>query len=48
MLIDAVLAYLHYIAIFMLFAYLVAETLILKGILDTAAIRRLGRIDLIL
>ena len=47
MLIDAVLAYLHYIAIFMLFAYLVTEALILKGVLDAAAIRRLGRIDLI-
>ena len=44
---DAVLAYLHYIAIIILFAYLIAEVMIIKGALDAAAIRKLGRIDLI-
>ena len=47
MVLDAVLAYFHYVAIFMLFAYLVAETMILKRALDAATIRRLGKIDLI-
>ncbi len=45
--IDAVLAYLHFIAIFMLFGYLIVESLMLKSALDSAAIRKLGRIDLI-
>ena len=47
MVLDAVLAYLHYVAIFMLFAYLVAESMIIKRPLDAATIRRLGKIDLI-
>ena len=47
MVLDAVLAYFHYIAIFMLFAYLVAESMIIRRPLDAATIRRLGKIDLI-
>jgi len=45
--IDAILAYLHFIAIFILFGYLIAESLMLKVPLDAAAIRKLGRIDLL-
>jgi putative membrane protein len=45
--IDALLAYLHFIAIFTLFGYLITEAVLLKGTLDAAGIRRLGRIDLI-
>jgi putative membrane protein len=44
---DALLAYLHYIAIFVLFGYLFVEATIIKGKLDGVSIRRLGRIDLI-
>ena len=47
MVLDAVLAYFHFAAIFMLFAYLVAESMIIKRPLDAATIRRLGKIDLI-
>ena len=43
---DAVLAYIHFIAIFVLFAYLAVEVVTLKGTLDAATIRRLGRTDL--
>ncbi len=43
---DAALAYLHFIAIFILFAFLSIEAVYLKRALDTAAIRFLGRIDL--
>ena len=44
---DAVLAYFHYVAIFMLFAYLVAESMIIKRPLDAAGILRIGKVDLI-
>jgi putative membrane protein len=47
MVLDAVLAYFHYIAIFMLFAYLVAESMIIKRTLDPVNILRIGKIDLI-
>jgi putative membrane protein len=43
---DAILAYLHYAAIFILFAFLTAELVIFRGGLDAAAIRLLGRVDL--
>lgn len=43
---DAALAYLHFIAIFALFAYLIAEMLAIRAPLDAAAIQRLGRIDI--
>jgi putative membrane protein len=43
---DAILAYLHFAAIFVLFAFLVTEAILLRGALDPAAIRLLGRVDL--
>jgi len=47
MVLDAVLAYLHFAAIFTLFGYMVAEAVMLRGTLDEERVRRLGRIDLI-
>lgn len=47
MALDAVLAYLHFAAIFTLFGYMVAEAVMLRGTLDEERVRRLGRIDLI-
>lgn len=47
MVLDAVLAYFHYAAIFVLFGYMVAEAVMLRGTLDAERIRRLGRIDLV-
>ncbi len=44
---DATLAYLHFISIFILFAYLIVETVAIKGTLDAEAIRRLARSDII-
>lgn len=44
---DALLAYLHFISIFILFAYLIAEAVAIKGALDAEAIRRLARSDII-
>lgn len=44
--IDALLAYLHFTAIFILFAFLTVEAVLMRGTLDAAAIRLLGRIDL--
>lgn len=46
MILDAVLAYLHFIAIFMLFAFMTAEAMMLRQPLDAARIRLLGRIDI--
>lgn len=43
---DATLAYLHFIAIFVLFAFLTAEAMMLRRALDAATIRLLGRVDL--
>jgi len=43
---DALLAFLHYTAIFMLFGFLVAEALAFRANLDERMIRLLGRIDL--
>ena len=43
---DATLAYLHFIAIFILFGFLTAQTVIIRRPLDAAAIRLLGRLDL--
>ena len=43
---DAVLAYLHFIAIFVLFGFLTAETVIIRRPLDASSIRLLGRLDL--
>lgn len=47
MVLDAILAYLHFAAIFTLFGYMVAEAVMLRGTLDAERIRRLGRIDVI-
>ena len=42
---DAVLAYLHFTAVFVLFAFLSIEIVLLKGELTAAVIRQLGRMD---
>jgi putative membrane protein len=44
---DAVLAYLHYIAIFLLFASLFTQLVMMKGALDAAIVKRLGRVDIL-
>ena len=43
---DATLAYLHFIAIFVLFAFLTAEAMMIRGELDAGRIRVLARTDL--
>ena len=43
---DAALAYLHFGAIFTLFAFLVTQAILLKGPLDQRVVRLLGRTDL--
>lgn len=43
---DGAFAYLHYIAIFMLFSFLVAEAMAFRGTLDERTVRLLGRVDL--
>ena len=43
---DAILAYLHYAAIFALFSFLVVEVMAMRGALDARAVRLLGRIDI--
>jgi len=43
---DAILAYLHFTAIFVLFSFLVAEAVLFRGPLDPWVIRLLGRLDL--
>ena len=43
---DAVLAYAHFLAIFILFGFLTAEVVLIRRALDAAAIRLLGRLDL--
>ena len=42
---DAILAYLHFTAVFVLFAFLSVELVLLKGELTPAVIRQLGRMD---
>ncbi|MGE5094405.1 MAG: DUF2214 family protein [Betaproteobacteria bacterium] len=44
--VDAVFAYLHFTAVFVLFAFLSIELVLLKGELAPAAIRMLGRMDM--
>jgi len=44
--IDALLAYLHFTAIFLVFAFLTVEVMLMRGALEPPAIRLLGRIDL--
>ena len=46
MVLDAVLAYLHFTAIFLLFAFMTVEVMLMRGALDLAAVRLLGRVDL--
>lgn len=46
MILDAVLAYLHFIAIFTLFAFLTTQAVMLRSPLDARAIRLIGRTDL--
>jgi putative membrane protein len=47
MALDATLAYFHFAAIFVLFGYMVAEAVLLRGTLGAETIQRLARIDLI-
>ncbi len=44
--IDAAFAYLHFTAIILLFAFLSVEVMLMRGALEPAAIRLLGRVDL--
>ena len=46
MMTDALLAYFHYSAIFLLFAFLTAEAMVLRNPLDANAVRLLARVDL--
>ncbi len=43
---DATLAYLHYISIFLLFAILTVQLVLIREPLDERLVRRLGRIDI--
>jgi putative membrane protein len=43
---DALLAYLHFTAIILVFAFMTVEIVLLRGTLDAAAVRLLGRVDL--
>jgi putative membrane protein len=43
---DAVLAYLHFTAVFVLFAFLTVEVMLARAVLDAAAVRLLARVDL--
>ncbi|HYC37817.1 MAG TPA: DUF2214 family protein [Usitatibacter sp.] len=46
MIADAILAYLHFTAIFLLFSFLTAQAMLLRAPLDDRGIRLLGRIDI--
>jgi len=43
---DAILAYLHFTAVFLLFSFMVVETMMMRGSLDAASVRVLGRVDI--
>ncbi len=43
---DAILAYLHFTSIFVFFAFLTVETMMMRGTLDEKAVRLLGRVDI--
>lgn len=43
---DALLAYLHFSAVFILFAFLTVEVMLARGELDAKAVRMLRRVDL--
>ncbi|MBL8525713.1 MAG: DUF2214 family protein [Betaproteobacteria bacterium] len=42
---DALLAYFHFAAIFLLFAFLTVEAMMLRNPLDTAGVRLVARVD---
>ena len=42
---DAILAYLHFTAVFVLFAFLTVEVMLARGGLDAKAIGLIGRVD---
>jgi putative membrane protein len=46
MVLDAALAYLHFIAMFVLFAFLTVQVILIRGPLDARLVRLLGRTDL--
>lgn len=46
MVLDAVLAYLHYTAIILLFSFLTVEVVLMRTALDERMVRLLGRMDL--
>ena len=46
MALDAILAYLHYTAIFLLFAFMTVEVILMRGTLDLERVLMLGRYDL--
>jgi putative membrane protein len=44
--IDALLSYLHFTAILLVFAFLTVEVMLMRGALEPASVRLLGRVDL--
>jgi putative membrane protein len=46
MILDALLAYLHFTAIFLLFSFLVVEVMLARQTIDAKAVRLLARVDL--
>ncbi len=46
MALDAILAYLHFTAIILLFSFLTVEIVMMRGALDAVAVRMLGRVDI--
>ena len=46
MILDATLAYLHFTAVFVLFAFLTTQAVLMRAPLDAKAIRLLGRVDI--
>ena len=47
MILDAILAYLHFIVIFMLFAFLATQAILMRSSLEERSIRLLGRVDML-
>jgi len=43
---DAILAYLHFVAIFMLFAFLTTQAILIRAPLEARTVRLIGRTDL--
>ena len=46
MVLDAILSYLHYAAIFLLFAFMTVEVILMRGTLDLERVLLLGRYDI--